>query len=231
MRTTWVKRAIGAALGVVVVVILGTWVYIELIRGDVPERLSLDEHGEQRSGASTATTNAGGLNGRWRVGPGSEAGYRVKEILFGQDAEAVGRTKDVTGEIDIVGTTVRSGSFSVAMATMVSDEARRDNQFRGRIMDVRSHPTATFRLTRPIEVPSVPPDGQKLTVGATGDLTLRGTTKNVTIMLTAERLGGSIRIAGSLPIVFEEWGIPNPSFGPAQTEDRGELEFLLVLSR
>lgn len=231
MRRTWVKGAVGAALAVTVLVTVGTWVYIQFLRDDAPERFRLDERAGSSSGASAATTPAGGLEGRWRVSPGSEAGYRVKEVLFGQDAEAVGRTKDVTGEIDIVGTTVRSGSFTVAMATMVSDEARRDNQFRGRIMDVQTHPTATFRLTRPVQLPPVPPDGQKVTVDVTGDLTLRGTTKNVTIRLTAERSGGSIRIAGGLPIVFQEWGIPNPSFGPARTEDRGELEFLLLLSR
>jgi len=51
------------------------------------------------------------------------------------------------------------------------------------------------------------------------------------VTLLAERLGGAIRVAGNVLIVFEEWGIPNPSFGPAQTEDRGLLEFLLVLTR
>lgn len=36
-------------------------------------------------------------------------------------------------------------------------------------------------------------------------------------------------MAGTFHIVFEEWGIPNPSFGPADTEDNGELEFLLCV--
>lgn len=58
-----------------------------------------------------------------------------------------------------------------------------------------------------------------------------GTTKTVTFSLEAQRTGDTIKIAGTVPIVFEEWGIPNPSFGPAQTEDDGVLEFLLVLQR
>lgn len=53
----------------------------------------------------------------------------------------------------------------------------------------------------------------------------------MTFDLEAQRSGSSIRVAGSIPVVFEEWGIPNPSFGPAETEDDGVLEFLLVLSR
>ncbi len=58
-------------------------------------------------------------------------------------------------------------------------------------------------------------------VKATGELTLRGTAKKVTIPLEAQRSGSSVKVAGSFPIVFEEWGIPNPSFGPADTEDKG----------
>jgi hypothetical protein len=50
----------------------------------------------------------------------------------------------------------------------------------------------------------------------------------VTLDLTAKRTAGRIQAAGSVPVVFAEWGIPNPSFGPAKTGDRGELEFLLL---
>ncbi len=65
----------------------------------------------------------------------------------------------------------------------------------------------------------------------TGELTLRGTTKTVTVELDATRSGERIHVSGSIPITFADWGIPNPSFGPASTEDHGELEFLLVFAR
>ena len=45
-----------------------------------------------------------------------------------------------------------------------------------------------------------------------GELTLRGTTKTVTFDLVARRNGADIEVTGSLVIVFDEWGIPNPSF-------------------
>jgi hypothetical protein len=32
-------------------------------------------------------------------------------------------------------------------------------------------------------------------------------------------------------VTFADWNIPNPSFGPASTEDHGLIEFLLVLAR
>ena len=98
-------------------------------------------------------------------------------------------------------------------------------------MDVDTYPTSTFKVTRPIALSSVPADGTPVQVQATGELTLRGTTKEVTIPMEAQRTGSSVKAAGSFPIVFEDWGIPNPSFGPADTEDNGELEFLLVFNR
>lgn len=241
MRRPWMKLAVGIPLVVLVLATAGTWLYINVIREDAPERLSLDAGADSGtttttagSGASATTAETGptaDVDGTWKVASGSQAGYRVDEVLFGQSAAAVGRTDDVTGQIQVSGKRVVSGSFTVDMTTVASDETRRDNQFRGRIMDVSTHPTSTFKLTSPIELASLPADDQEVTVKATGDLTLRGTTRTVTFNLDAQRSGSSIRVAGAIPIVFDEWGIPNPSFGPAETEDHGELEFLLVLSR
>ena len=234
MRKGWIKLAIAIPLALAVLAVGGTWVYINLIKEDAPEPLTLDT---TDTTGTTGTTVAGsgstgsGVDGTWRVTSGSQAGYRVKEVLFGQSTEAVGRTSDVSGEIVISGTTISSGSFTVDMTTVESDESRRDNQYRGRIMDVATYPTSTFKLTEPITVSSFPDEGSEVNVKATGELTLRGTTKTVTIDLAAERSGSTIRVAGAFHIVFDEWGIPNPTFGPATTEDNGEMEFLLVLSQ
>jgi hypothetical protein len=75
-------------------------------------------------------------------------------------------------------------------------------------MDVSTYPTSTFELTSPIQVASLPAEGEQVNVKATGDLTLRGKTRPVTFDLAAQRTGSSIRASGTIPIVFEEWGIP-----------------------
>jgi polyisoprenoid-binding protein YceI len=165
------------------------------------------------------------------VTSGSQAGYRVKEVLFGQDAEAVGRTSAVTGQITVDGTRVTAGDFSVDLTTVQSDESRRDNQFQGRIMDTATYPTATFKLAQPIELSSLPADGATISAKAQGQLTLHGTTRQVTVDVSAQRSAGSIRLSGQIPVTFADWNIPNPSFGPASTEDHGLIEFLLVLAR
>jgi polyisoprenoid-binding protein YceI len=219
---------IGAAV-VVLLVVGGPFLYFNVIEGKAPARLSLSS----KSGKGSPSTTTGAsvpLDGPWKVASGSQAGYRVKEILFGQNHEAVGRTSNVTGQITVSGSTVNATTFTVDLTTVASDEGRRDRAFQGRIMDTASFPTATFTLSQPIELGSVPASGAQRTVQARGQLTLRGTTKPVGVQLTTRYSGSLIEVSGSIPVKFAEWNIPNPSFGPANTEDNGVIEFLLHFS-
>ena len=231
--TRALKIVVGVVVAAAVLVVGGTWVYINVIKEDPPERFSLDASDGDGSTTTTGAEapGAGDVSGTWQVAEGSQAGYRIKEVLFGQDTEAVGRTSDVTGRFVIDGTSVTAAELTVDMASVTSDQERRDNQVRGRIMDVATFPTAAFVLTEPIELGDPPADGTPVDVTATGELTLRGTTRTVDVALQAERRAGQVRVAGSLDIVFGEWGIPDPSFGPAQVGEDGVLEFLLLFSR
>ena len=216
-----------AAVLVVLVVVIGPFVYFNFIQGDAPSRLGL-------SPGQTATTVAGTVSpeGTWAVGPGSVVGYRVAEVVFGQKGEAVGRTSSITGTTEIRGSTLTSATFTVDMRSVASDQERRDRQFHGRIMDTATYPTATFTTSGPVELDPLPGSGTERTVDVPGELTLRGTTKPVTARLTARYTGPSIEVSGSIPIRFAEWGIPNPSFGNAvATEDHGLLELLVHLRR
>jgi polyisoprenoid-binding protein YceI len=227
----------------VLAVVIGPFVYINFIKDDAPDRLGFDDVTTEATTTTAASTEVDpttttapaatgeGLDGTWTVTDGSQVGYRVTEVLFGQDTEGVGRTSDVTGTFVLSGTTVTDATFTVDMTTFESDEDRRDGQFDGRIMEVDTYPTSTFTLTQPIELTSIPEDLVEITTTATGELTLKETTKEVTIDLVARRNGDTIEITGSLTIVFDEWGIPNPSNAAVSTNDEGELELLLVLTR
>jgi polyisoprenoid-binding protein YceI len=165
----------------------------------------------------------------WTITPDSQVGYRVTEVLFGVDTEGVGRTNQVTGSITIEGTQVVAGEFVVDVASIESDDQRRDNQFRGRIMSTDEFPEATFTLTEPIELGTEPADGVSVDTDATGELTLRGVTNPVTFDLTAEQQNGRIGVLGAIPVVFADYSIANPSVPGITTEDEGLLEFVLVL--
>ena len=60
---------------------------------------------------------------------------------------------------------------------------------------------------------------------------LHGHTRPVTFALQAERTAAGIEVSGSIPIVFADWDIANPSFGFVTTQNHGLLEFLIKFSR
>jgi polyisoprenoid-binding protein YceI len=236
-RRSWL---IAIPVAVLLVAVVGPWLYINVISDDPPECLTLDDATTTTAGSATdasSTTSAApssvpeGIEGSWSITTGSQAGYRAKEVLFGQDAEAVGRTSTVTGTMTIEGTTVTATEVEVDMTTVASDESRRDGQFRNRIMDTATFPTATFSLSEPIELGAVPGDGEQLTRTVTGELTLRGVTQSVTFELTARRNGATIEANGIIPIDFDDYEIPDASGGPATVGRNGEVELLLVFAR
>jgi hypothetical protein len=75
--------------------------------------------------------------------------------------------------------------------------------------------------------------GAPVTMTTRADLTLRGQTHSVEITLSARRDGALLRAAGSIPVTFSTWDIPNPQgYGPfGSIADHGTAEFLLVLQR
>jgi polyisoprenoid-binding protein YceI len=217
----------------------GPFIYIHFFNS-TPSALSLtpgsssfSSSGATTSPTATANTAASGaVAGTWTAGAGSVVGYRVNEVLLGQNATAVGRTTSVTGHLTIAGTTATAASFSVPMATVHSDKSQRDASFDNRIMDVSTYPTGTFTLTSPIDLAPVPAAGVIKSYPAHGQLTLHGTTRAVTFTLTAERKGTQIEVAGDIPVLFSDYNIQNPSFaGFVTTQDHGLLEFLLVFTK
>jgi polyisoprenoid-binding protein YceI len=224
----------GAAVAVIVLAVGGAFIYIHFISGPAPAPLSLNTGSPSASspapvtGTQPAGGGAGQLAGSWRVTSGSIVGYRVNEVLAGQNNVAAGRTGSIAGSMLISGTTVKSAQFTVQMATFHSDESQRDAQFNGRIMDTSTFPTGTLALTAPIHLSPVPDRGVVKTYRAAGNLTLHGRTRPVTFAVQAERTSSGLEVSGSIPIVFADWGIANPSFPPfVTTQNHGELEFLV----
>ena len=235
LKRNWKWFLVAVPVTLAVLVFGGTYVYIHFIAPDPAAKLSLssvDPAGSTASAAGDASaTAAGNINGTWSATDGSQVQYRVHEKLNGLDNEATGATTAVTGQLTVDGTTVNTASFTVDMTKVTSDEAQRDGQFRGRIMNTSQFPTATFELTAPIQLGSIPDNGVQITVNATGKLTLHGTTQAITFPLKAQRNGAHLEANGTIPITFSDYDIDNPSGGPASVGNSGELEFLLVFAK
>lgn len=251
-----VKVIIGSIVGLAVLAFAVVFIYVKVIKDDAPKAFdesSLDSvlgattttpggavtttvvgaSTDGSTAAPAATTAAGassatGTDGTWKVAGDSVVGYRVKETLAGLDTEGAGRTSSITGTMTIAGTTVSAVDLTVDMTTFESDDSRRDSQFSGNIMDVATYPTATFTLTAPLDLGSIPAGGTSVTAKATGDLTMHGVTKPVTLDLTAKETSGRIGVLGSTTITFADYTIDNPSNGFAETGDTGTLELQLI---
>jgi len=235
MRRHWLRWLVGTVVVLAAMAAAGPFIYIHFFNGSTPSALTLSPSASGSSSPATpaATTAASRtVTGTWTAGSGSVVGYRVNEVLLGQNATAVGRSTSVTGRLTIAGHSVTVASFSVPMATVHSDKSQRDAQFDSRIMDVSQYPTGTFTLSSPIDLVPLPAVGVIRTYTAHGRLTLHGTTRAVTFPLTAERAGGKIKVSGDIPVLFSAYNIQNPSFaGFVTTQNHGLLEFLLVFTR
>ncbi|MER6161515.1 YceI family protein [Streptomyces sp. NPDC001868] len=231
IRRHWKRWLIAGVATAAVLGTAGPYVYINYVQDKPPAALSLDNPpGSDSSGGSTGSGEQG-VEGAWRVGSGSQAGYRVDEVLFGQNVTAVGRTEKVTGELEIAGNRAVSGSFTVDLASVKSDSDQRDGQFRGRVMNTERYPEATFELTEPVDFGSAPAVGEQVSAKASGELTVHGETNPVSFELDAQRTAEGFRVNGSIPVTFADYGIEAPDFGGIAVEDEGSIEFLLAFDR
>lgn len=182
---------------------------------------------------SEAPTNVGdsSFDGEWVPTTASEFGYRVDEVLAGVNTTAVGRSNEIEGSLTIVGTAATVVDITVQIENITSDDSLRDGQFSGRIMNAAEFPTAEFRITEPIDFGQIPLGDEQVTATAVGELTLRGVTNLVTFEVTAQTTDGRIGVLGSIPVVFDDFQIPEPSIGPIRVEDNGLVEFVLVFER
>ena len=147
--------------------------------------------------------------------------------------EAVGRTSDLTGGLTIADTSLTAVVVEVDMTTLQSDSSRRDGALDSRGLETSTFPTATFVLTEPIDLGSLPAVGEAVAADAVGDLTLHGVTKTVTIPLEAQLVDDTtIVVVGSLEVAFADYGIEAPTgFSVLDIEDPGTLELQIAFVR
>jgi polyisoprenoid-binding protein YceI len=219
---------------VLVPLALAVAAYLLFFTPSSPNRLRVSTAPSEASPAPLA----GEVDGRWRPGPESVVGYRVREKLAGLPAssDAVGRTNAVTGSVTLQrqgGNVVASdASFRADVSQLRSDEERRDNRIRARGLETDRFPTATFVSSSPIQAPATALAGQVARVDAPGDLTIHGVTKRVTIPLEVKANGDRIEVVGSLTFPFSDFGMEAPNVGGVVTvESNPTLEFKLVLVR
>ncbi|WP_241387310.1 YceI family protein [Rhodococcus sp. CH91] len=226
------RKLVWALVAVVVVALLGffvaPWMYGTFIAEDDAPAASVSTEGAQAA--------SGTLDGRWVVVPGIEpnrtaAGYTVHEILRGADVTVVGSTDQVSGSATVTDGTLTAAEVVVQVDGITTDSGQRDNQFRTRVMDTALYPTATFVLTEPVELTSLPEDGSTGTVTATGTLTLRDQERPVSVDVEVLRTADRLVASGSIPTTWSDYGIEAPNLGFVTVDDAGSIDFLVTLEQ
>ena len=181
---------------VVLVVAAGAFIYFVLFPTSSPKRLTI-------TNAKVATPVSANvkLTGHWTIGAGSVAGYRVREKLgfLPAESDAVGRTSDISGEATSTqsgkAVTITSASFKVAVNTLKSNEAMRDQHIQTIGIQSATYPNATFVLSSPLVLPASALGGTVVRAAVTGVFNIHGTARKLTVPLEIKLSDTSIEAA------------------------------------
>lgn len=248
-------RIMAISVGVVLLAVgaFGTWWFF--FNDDAPAEVSLDD---ALAGLSTATASAGAtatavttdaapsatasgsgaavtLEGAWQVDTTQDSfvGYRIDEELASVGAKtAVGRTSEVSGTLEFDGASITAVSVTANLQNLASDDDRRDGQLRRQALETNDFPEATFVLTEPITLDSVPGEGETITATAVGDLTLHGVTNSVQLELQGQLVGGSVVVVGSTVVLLADYDIEKPSaVSVLSVSDQATMELQLYFTK
>ncbi|WP_434964905.1 YceI family protein [Brevibacterium casei] len=219
--------ALAAAL-VIIAAIVGTRMYASSQNASAPEEFLSDDVAEATD--STGSAAAGEIAGQWSVGEGSEAGYRVDEVLNGEDVTVVGRTDDVTGDVTISGTALTEGAVAVDLTTVTTDNSRRDGYFTSQAIDTSTYPEATFTVAEAVDLSALADSGTA-EIEIPGALEINGQSRETTATSTVSRTDSGLAVAGAIDVTWQDHGVTPPNLGFVSVEGSGVVEFSLALTR
>lgn len=225
-RRRWLIWTLASVVGALTLMIGGPWAYSTWMKHRAPDPLTLTAEVAEPE----ETTGPFTVDGSWQVAEGSEAGYRLDEVLFGQATTPVGRTEQVSGTVVVQDGMLTEAQVVVDVATISTDESARDAYFR-RALDTTEYPEATFELTEPVDVTSVSTASAAVPVSAAGRLTLRGETVPVSATLEVRRAESGVEIAGSIPIVLDDFGLKAPDLEIVKVQPEGLVEWRIDLTQ
>jgi polyisoprenoid-binding protein YceI len=98
-----------------------------------------------------------------------------------------------------------------------------------RQMDTQQFPNATFTAAT-VTVPATNA-ATKASLQMSGNLTIHGVTKAVTVSAQAQQVGGKLEVAGSVTIDMTDYGVTPPEVPFTAVDSQTVIEFDVVLAR
>jgi polyisoprenoid-binding protein YceI len=163
---------------------------------------------------AVATTASAGA---WSVTDKSKATIRVREQLVGvslpSDAVLTATGAKGSFELNADGTFSAGSKITFELTTLSSDERDRDNFIKNDTLQVRQFPTAEFVPTKTSGLTLPLAASGTFTFTLTGDMTIKGKTKEVTFDVTAKRDGSDLTATATAnpSWKFGDFGMRAPS--------------------
>lgn len=161
--------------------------------------------------ATTATT------GTWTVSNTSKATVRVREQLVGVNlpSDAVLVATGATGTFILKddGTFSSDSKVGFDLTTLASDNRNRDDFIKGDTLQTRQFPKAEFVPTKTTGLTLPMPASGEFTFKLTGQMTIKGKTKEVTFDVQAKRTGNELTATATAAPSwkFADFGMTAPS--------------------
>ena len=167
--------------------------------------------------AATTTATTASSSASWTITDRSKATIRVREQLVGVSlpSDAVLTATGAKGSfaLNADGTFASGSKITIDLTTLSSDERDRDNFIKQDTLQVRQFPTAEFVPTKTAGLILPLPTSGTFTFTLTGNLTIKGTTKEVTFDVTAKRDGSDLTATATAnpSWKFGDFGMRAPS--------------------
>ena len=167
--------------------------------------------------ATASATGTTASAGTWTVTDKSKATIRVREQLVGvslpSDAVLTATGAKGSFELNADGTFESGSKITFDLTTLASDERDRDNFIKNDTLQVRQFPTAQFVPTKTSGLTVPLAANGTFTFTLTGNMTIKGKTKEVTFDVTAKRDGADLTATATAnpSWKFGDFGMTAPS--------------------
>jgi polyisoprenoid-binding protein YceI len=134
----------------------------------------------------------------WVSGTSTVRGWRCESVQVGGSADA--------GSTELAQLGAARGELTIPLGTLDCSNGTMNGHMRN-ALKAGEHPAIRFRATQVRVTPSSPTEGA---VAMTGQLTLAGQTREITVNGTAVREGTALRVRGTEELTMTDYGIQPP---------------------
>lgn len=231
---------IGGALYYVYDQLTGNHVEIESVIAEAPaEDNSGVISGNAGNADNTATTTDNGaeasgdaadVDGTWTIGSDSKVYFSVTTSRDTVNYEI----NKVTGswELNSSDPAQTKAEGTVDVTSMDSGNAQRDKHIsEAEYLDTTQFPNAEFKATSFEGLPTAWKSGEVYDVSITGELTVKGITKEVAFKGKTTYDQDSLKLEASTVVTFGDFGMKNPHTVVMETENNLTVELRLLLNK